>query len=62
MYVRRYVDSLIVLLEALDSLNLEKDSNYTAPSFGEIIRATPWPYGEKLFKAILDVCVSSPVC
>ncbi len=49
------MDSLIVVLETLKSLNPGKDNNFTQPSFDDIIRAKPWKYGNHLFNSILGV-------
>ena len=53
--MRRYVDSLIVLLEAIDSLPLKVWRNFSNPFIDDFVNALPWQHGETLFNAVLDV-------
>ncbi len=51
------MDSLTILFEAIDSLGIEADPEFTQPSFDlhSFTQAKPWQYGEKLFQSILNV-------
>ena len=49
------MDSLNILLEAVKSLNIETDADFTEPSFINFTHAQPWSYGKTLFNSILNV-------
>ena len=56
VYVRRYVDSLYVVLEAIEMLRVQDDIKFSEPAFEDCLHATSWKYGERLYDTILEVC------